>query len=180
MFCNLSKETIMQAKKYCPFCAEPLTSRHLEGRERQFCARCDKILYQNPIPATCLVATAPIDRILLVKRNIPPNLGDWCLPGGYIEMDESPEDGALRELKEETNLTGETLQLLGAIKAHSPIYGSLVMVGYHVSHFKGKLKAGDDAEKALFFKIADLPPVAFRSHRFFIRKVFADVIVSKP
>ncbi len=170
----------MQPKKYCPYCSESLTIRHLEGRERQFCPSCDKILYENPIPATCIVVTPSADQLLLVKRSIPPNLGDWCLPGGYIEMGESPKSGALRELKEETNLEGEIPQLLDAIKAHSPIYGSLVMVGYHVRQYHGELIAGDDAEKAVFFRIADLPPVAFRSHRHFIREVFADVVVTKP
>ena len=170
----------MQLKKYCPYCAESLTIRHLEGRERQFCRRCDKILYENPIPATCLVVTPSADQLLLVKRSIPPNLGDWCLPGGYIEMGESPKSGALRELKEETNLEGEIHQLLGAIQAHSPIYGSLVMVGYHVRQYQGVLKAGDDAEKAAFFAVTDLPPVAFKSHRHFVREVFTDAVVMPP
>ncbi len=170
----------MQPKKYCPYCAEHLTNRHLEGRERQFCPRCDKILYENPIPATCLVVTPSDDQLLLVKRSIPPNLGDWCLPGGYVEMNESPESGALRELKEETHLDGEIHQLLGAIEAHSPIYGSLVMVGYHVRQYQGALKAGDDAEKAAFFDIDDLPPVAFKSHRHFVRQVFPDAEVKAP
>jgi len=171
---------IMKTKIYCPFCAERLTDRYLEGRERRFCPRCDKILYANPIPATCLVVTASTDQILLVKRGIPPNPGDWCLPGGYIEMDESPSNGAVRELKEETGLNGEIHQLLGVIKAHSPIYGSLVMVGYHVCRFQGELKAGDDAEKAAFFAIDDIPPVAFKSHRHFVRQVYADAPVLPP
>ena len=170
----------MREKKYCPYCGEPVISRHLEGRDRQFCPSCDKILYENPIPATCLVVTSPTDQLLLVKRSIPPNRGDWCLPGGYIEMGESPEDGGIRELREETNLEGEIHQLLGAIKAHSSIYGSLVMVGYHICRFQGELKAGDDAEDAAFFHIDDIPPVAFKSHRHFVRQIFADAVVQAP
>ena len=83
-------------------------------------------------------------------------------------MDEEPDASALRELHEETGLTGRIDCLLGAMKGHSDIYGSLLMVGYLVSSFKGRLEPGDDADAAVFFRPDDMPRhVVFRTHRFY-------------
>ena len=49
-------------------------------------------------------------QILLVERGIDPYKGKWAFPGGFIKMDESCEEGALRELKEETGLTGAYIE----------------------------------------------------------------------
>ncbi len=120
------------------------------------------------MPASCLVVRDDEGRILLVKRAVDPQKGGWCLPGGYMEMDEEPDAAALRELHEETGLTGRINRLLGVMKVHSDIYGSLLMIGYLVSSFKGRLAPGDDAEAAIFFKSDDMPQVVFRTHRLFI------------
>lgn len=155
-------------KKFCIYCGAGLVRRYIEDRQRLFCRRCQTIIYENPVPATCVVVSDRPGRILLVKRAVDPKKGHWCLPGGYLEMDEGPARGALRELREETGLKGGDGRLLGAIKAHSDLYGSLVMVGYFIDRFSGRLQAGDDAQAVSFFHLGDMPPVAFRSHRWFI------------
>lgn len=158
----------MLEKKYCHFCGDKLIRKHYEERLRLFCENCSQPIYENPIPATCVVVRDSEGRILLVKRAVDPQKGGWCLPGGYIEMDEEPDESALRELHEETGLTGCIDSLLGAMKGHSDIYGSLLMVGYLVSSFQGRLSPGDDAEAAVFFNPDSMPPVVFRTHRLFI------------
>ena len=160
----------MPEKKYCPYCSAPLTRRELEDRMRLYCRGCQTIIYENPVPATCVVVANPEGEILLVKRAVDPKKGHWCLPGGYLELDEPPTGGALRELREETGLNGTLGRLLGAIQAHSDLYGYLLMVGYWIEVFDGRLVAGDDAQAARFFPLHSLPPVAFRSHRWFIDK----------
>ena len=160
----------MPVKKFCPYCATPLTRRELEDRLRLYCQRCQTIIYENPVPATCVVLGNAQGEVLLVKRAVNPKKGHWCLPGGYLELDETPAEGAMRELHEETGLNGDIGRLLGAIQAHSDLYGFLVMVGYWVDVYDGNLVAGDDAQAARFFPVHALPQVAFRSHRWFIKQ----------
>ena len=103
----------MRKKKYCHYCGTRLTQKLWEGNIRLFCEQCNAPLYENPVPATCLVVIDNKERVLLVKRNVAPKQGFWCLPGGFMELNETPEKAALRELEEETALAGKIGMLLG-------------------------------------------------------------------
>jgi len=136
---------------------------------RLFCTSCNEPLYENPVPVTCLVVIDDQKRILLVKRSAEPKKGFWCLPGGFMELGETPEQGALRELKEETGLIGQIDMLLGVAINSSALYHTVLMMGYLVRNYSGTLIAGDDASEAAYFHLDDLPEIAFKSHRSFIR-----------
>lgn len=136
---------------------------------RNYCSACTLILYENPVPATCVVAVDATDRILLVRRNIEPKTGYWCLPGGFLENGETPEQGALRELKEETDICGRIDMLLGIITNKGALYDTILMIGFLVRNFSGTPSPGDDADKTGWFDIDALPEIAFESHRSFIR-----------
>ncbi len=122
--------------------------------------------YRNPVPATAAVVTDLQDRILLVKRGVPPKVGEWCLPGGYIELDEEAHDSCCRELFEETALTGRDPELIGVYHSESPFYHSVL-----VSAFRFRvddisvLQPGDDSTECCFFPADQMPPLAFHSHR---------------
>jgi ADP-ribose pyrophosphatase YjhB (NUDIX family) len=107
--------------------------------------------------------------VLLVKRSVEPKKGLWCLPGGFMELGETPEQAALRELKEETGLAGRIEMLLGVYANPSVIYHTVLMVGYLVKSYSGTLIAGDDADDAAFFHYDRLPEIAFESHINFMR-----------
>lgn len=141
----------------------------MEGTRRLFCDQCDRPLYENPIPATCLVVLDQAQRTLLVKRSVEPKKGYWCLPGGFVELDESPDNAALRELKEETGLSGQIESLLGVMATPNSEYGTVLMVGYRVKTYTGALLAGDDADDAAYFSRDALPEIAFESHKAFIK-----------
>lgn len=160
-------------KRYCLYCGEPFARKMVEGRLRLFCARCNEPHYENPTPASCLVVIDNQDRLLLVKRSVPPLIGHWCLPGGFIEIDESPETAALRELREETGVTGRIERLLGVTSSFSAQYDSVLIVGYLVTSATGELKPGDDASEVAYFPRDALPEIAFESHRRFIRDYYA-------
>ena len=160
----------MQKKKYCPYCGNLFIEKVLEGHQRLFCEQCREPFYENPTPASCTVVIDDRQRILLVKRSIEPKVGEWCLPGGFMELGEKPDQAALRELKEETGLAGSIDRLLGVTSNHSDAYHTVLMIGYLVKEYSGRLAPGDDASDAAYFNSNHLPPVAFQSHRFFIRQ----------
>ena len=67
------------------------------------CGNCQKISYVNPLPSAVLVQ--PVDEgVLLIQRAIEPGFGKWALPGGFIDMGESWEEAAARELWEEAEI----------------------------------------------------------------------------
>ena len=165
---------IMPEKTNCHFCGSLLIRRFCEGRDRLFCVRCNEPIYENPLPATCIVLVDGGGRLLLVKRSVEPKIGRWCLPGGFIESGESPEKAALRELKEETGLIGRIGSLLGVMTSPSSYYGSILMVGYLVEKYTGNPVAGDDAQDVAFFEQDRLPEIAFDSHKSFVRLYFSD------
>lgn len=159
----------MSVKKFCHFCGTPLIEKSMDGRLRKYCVACQEPLYENPLPATCLVVVGSGDGILLVRRGVEPKIGYWCLPGGFMELDETPEEGALRELREETGLIGRIESLLGVSANPSRLYQAVLMIGFLVKQYEGTLVAGDDATDIAFFDKRNLPEIAFESHVRFIR-----------
>ena len=72
-----------------------------DDRERLTCPDCGWIAYENPKIVVGAVVTDEAGRYLLCRRAIEPRLGYWTLPAGYMELNETPVDGALREAWEE-------------------------------------------------------------------------------
>jgi ADP-ribose pyrophosphatase YjhB (NUDIX family) len=163
----------MVKKRFCHTCGDRLTEKWVEGRNRPFCENCRLPIYENPVPATCLVVADNNDRVILVRRSVEPKKGFWCLPGGFIELGESPDHAALRELEEETGLEGKIERLLGVTHTPSEAYQTILMVGYLVRSFSGTPEAGDDASDIAFFTGDNLPDVAFRSHIKFLRMYYS-------
>jgi 8-oxo-dGTP diphosphatase len=159
----------MQQKSHCHFCGSSLDEIMFEGRLRLFCQECRAPIYENPVPATCVITTSRENRVLLVKRSVDPRLGFWCLPGGFIELGETPESAATRELLEETGLCATGMQLLGATSSSSDQYHTVLLLCYRATGYRGTLEAGDDASAAAFFPTSKLPEIAFDSHQRFIR-----------
>lgn len=163
----------METKSYCPYCGGALAQKYIEGRQRLYCAPCHRPIYENPTPATCVVVINHKEQLLLVQRSVPPKISQWCLPGGFLELGESPEDGALRELAEETGLKGDIEMLLGVRTTPSPQYHSILMISFLIRTHRGRLIPGDDASDAQWFDAGQLPTIAFDSHRHFIKQYYS-------
>lgn len=147
----------MKEYHYCPICATPLQIGFIAGRRRKYCPKCDFVDYRNPLPVAVAVAVKG-KRFLLIKRGSPPRRGTWGSPSGFIESGETPEEACLRELKEETGISGEIARLIGVIgREDKEIYGDMVVVRYLVKIKSGKITPGDEVENAKFFDIAELP-----------------------
>ena len=170
----------MRKLKYCPHCGGRLADKFVEGRTRRFCASCNAPFYENPIPAACIVAVDPRDRVLLVKRSIEPKRGCWCLPGGFMELRETPEEAGLRELREETGIVGKIDTLLGVLSNKGTFYDTILMIGFLVRRFSGTPAAGDDAAAVEWFAREALPEIAFKRHRSFINIYYAAYAHSLP
>jgi 8-oxo-dGTP diphosphatase len=158
-------------KRFCPWCGNRLEKIVHDHRIRLFCAACSKPLYENPLPATAAVVLSADDHLLLVKRGMEPEKGEWCLPGGFVESDETPAQGVIRELQEETGLIGTVEQLIDCVYEVNSLYGPVIIIGYQITSQSGILMAGDDAVAAQYFPLTDLPHVAFASHQAIINKI---------
>lgn len=103
-------------------------------------------------------------KVLLIQRDLPPFEGHWALPGGFVRVDETLEDAALRELREETGLEEVYLEQLCTIgdinrdpreRVVTVAYYALVKLSDH------RVQAATDARQAAWFAIDDLPHLAF-------------------
>jgi len=150
---------------YCPRCGMAMETADVGGRVREVCPTCGFILYRNPVPGAGVLVE--MERgIVLVQRGQPPFVGWWALPAGYIEADESVEQAAVRECKEETGLDVELLELFGVYSFPEGPVQSGIIIFYRARPVGGDLRAGDDAQDVGVFPPDGLPePLAFRTHR---------------
>jgi len=125
--------------------------------------------YNHPRP--CVTVDAVVFRqregqweVLLIQRNNFPFEGEWAFPGGFIEMHETLEEAVVRELEEETSLTGVKLEQLRAFSAidRDPRHRTIGVAFYgFVEEENSAVKGGDDAAQARWFPVTELPRLAF-------------------
>src|SRR5699024_5284256 len=110
--CSLVSAGVSEMR-FCPMCREPLVSCHLGGMERLACSAkgCEFVFWNNPVPVVAAVVEHE-DRIILGRNATWPE-GFFGLISGYLERDESPEEGMLREVNEELGLDGEIVSHIG-------------------------------------------------------------------
>lgn len=90
-------------------------------------------------------------RLLLIRRGHPPFKGKYALPGGFVDVGETVEQAALRELKEETGIEGKIVRLIGVYSdpKRDP-RGHTVSAAFLIKPRSTKVQGGDDAESATF------------------------------
>jgi len=150
---------------FCPRCGHQMTTRELAGRPRQVCPGCGYVHYYNPVPGAGVIVELD-GGVVLVKRRYEPRAGWWCLPAGFLEADESVEEGAVRECREETGLEVALDELFGVYSFPEGMQRSGLVIFYTAHVVGGELRAGDDAQEVQAFALDTLPEnVAFRTHR---------------
>ena len=103
-------------------------------------------------------------RVLLVKRGIPPFENQFAIPGGFVLENESLDEAALRELKEETGVADVYLEQLYSFgKPDRDPRGRVISVSYFalIAADRAPLIAGSDAAEARWWPVAKLPALAF-------------------
>lgn len=123
--------------------------------------------YKYPRPAVtadCVVMTRePDTKVLLIERGGEPYKGCWAFPGGFMDMDETAAQCAVRELQEETGLTVQSVSQIGAYSGvdRDP-RGRTVTVAYLAVVDREMAVTGqDDAARAQWWPVSALPPLAF-------------------
>ncbi|UCB53403.1 MAG: NUDIX hydrolase [Candidatus Zixiibacteriota bacterium] len=165
-------KNIAKTYKYCPRCGAEMTEKIVDHHKRKVCPVCEYVFYHNPVPAAGVVIEED-GKILLVKRKFEPYKGDWCLPAGFMEYDESPERCAVRETKEELGVDVELDGLFGVYSGKDDPRTHAVLVMYWARVTGGKMKPGDDAEEIQFFAKKEIPDnIAFLAHRQIIKEFF--------
>ena len=100
--------------------------------------------------------------VLLIERGVEPYKGRWAFPGGFLRMDESTETGALRELQEETGMEGAYIKQFHTFSDPNRDPRERVLtVAYYALVRMQEVKGGDDAAKAEWFALDEVPSLAF-------------------
>jgi 8-oxo-dGTP diphosphatase len=108
-------------------------------------------------PFACDIILVENGKILLVKRGREPFKGDWAVPGGRIEDNETAEECAIREMKEETGVDVEIIRLTGIYSDPKRDPRGIIVAAFLVRRVGGEVKAGDDADEAKWFELHSLP-----------------------
>ncbi|MGE5139267.1 MAG: NUDIX domain-containing protein [Rudaea sp.] len=164
----------MNVNNYCTRCGHALEQREVEDQHiRPICPNCGWIVYLNPPIAVGVVAADSEGRIVLVRRGENPGRGLWGLPAGFMEIDETTEETAHRECREETGLEVELQELWGVWSYFHALKGtSGVLVLYRAAITGGRAEAGSDSTEVSFFGPDEIPydELAFETHREALRK----------
>lgn len=149
----------MEQKKPCPHCGGEI------------------VMYRNPTPTVDVVILVPGgmpdgDGVILIERLNPPF--GWALPGGFVDVGETCEQAAVREMKEETGLDVILTGLLGVYSdpKRDPRQHTMSVVYTGVARDISELAAGDDAGKAMVFPLGKWPELVFDHDR-----ILADFLV---
>lgn len=147
---------LAETLNYCSRCGGTLRFGTIEGEERQrlWCAACSFIAYVNP---RLVVTTLPITEqgeVLLLRRGIGPGRGQWSQPGGFLEIDETVREGAIRETFEETGLTVEPGEIVGL---YSRPHAAIVVVAFEARITGGELRPNPEALEFGAFRPEAIP-----------------------
>jgi mutator protein MutT len=104
------------------------------------------------------------NKVLLIRRANRPDAGRWAFPGGKIEQSETIRQAALRELKEETGVSGEALRIFTAVDAfdrdeNGDLFQHIILIAVLCRWTDGDVVAGDDAVDAQWVELEELGPL---------------------
>ena len=161
--------------KYCSECGSSVVLRVPEGEHlpRHVCPACQTVHYQNP---KIVVGCVPVDergRILICKRAIEPRHGFWTIPAGFMENNESLEQGAARECYEEALAEVEMGSLLAIVNI---LHAHQVHVFFRARLLNNRYGAGPESLEVKLVEEEEIPwdEVAFASTEYALRVFLAD------
>ncbi len=165
---------MLDVYRFCPTCRANLENSGLH----KFCKNCRTHVYISPTPAVAVVMENESGELLLIKRALNPFKNWWDMPGGFVERGESLEEGAAREIKEETGLTvdKDSLVYLDSYVADyefEEIDYELIVVMFKIDiPSSANVVVADDANAFKFVKKSEIniDEIAFKQQREFLKK----------
>jgi ADP-ribose pyrophosphatase YjhB (NUDIX family) len=156
--------------RFCGRCGASLRLGAIDGetRDRLACAACGHIAYVNP---RLVVTTIPVNdagEIVLLRRGIEPGRGSWAQPGGFLEVDETVTEAAIRETLEETGLLVEPGEIVGL---YSRLEAAVVVVAFEARVVSGEFRLNPEALEIEAFAPERIPwdGIAFKTTHWAIR-----------
>lgn len=161
---------IARSLRFCSACGAPLAvaTPPEDHRERHCCAACGHIAYVNP---RLVVTTLPVNdrgEVMLILRGIEPGYGLWAQPGGFLEIDETVFEAAVRETLEETGLLVQPGELVGI---YSRLEAAVVTLMFEAQVVGGAPRVTPEAIEVRAFAPAEIPweLIAFKTSWWAIR-----------
>lgn len=133
-----------------------------EDRDRLACVDCGHIAYLNPRLVVTTIPVSDAGDVILIRRGFEPGRGLWAQPGGFLEIDETPTEGAIRETLEETGLVvvpGEIVGLYARLEA------AVIVLVYESTVAGGEARSSPEALEVRAFAPHAIPwsEIAFRT-----------------
>jgi ADP-ribose pyrophosphatase YjhB (NUDIX family) len=135
-----------------------------DNQPRMICADCGFVAYENPkVVVGSVVVTG--DQVLMCRRAIEPRRGFWTLPAGYLELGETPQEGAAREAREEAEADIAIDGILGVFSIARIGQVQVIFRARFADPDRPVFKAGPESLEVRLFHWADIPwdEIAFRS-----------------
>jgi ADP-ribose pyrophosphatase YjhB (NUDIX family) len=149
---------------YCSRCGASLRFGSIEGedRHRLACEACGFIAYVNPRLVVTTIPVTDDGRVVLLRRGIEPGLGWWAQPGGFLEVDETVTEGAVRETLEETGLIVNPGEILGL---YSRLEAAVVVLAFEAAVVGGEATTSPEALEVRAFDPDAIPwpGIAFKT-----------------
>ena len=171
--------------RHCSRCGGELRFGPIEGEERDrlACPSCGFVFYVNPRLVVTTLPVTDTGDVMLIRRGIEPGYNRWAQPGGFLEIDETVHEAAIRETLEETGLEVEPGALLGL---YSRVQAAVVVVAYEARIVGGRPLVTRESLETRPFAPDEIPwpDVAFetsvRALRDWVARVRPDLPLPDP
>lgn len=142
--------------QYCTRCASPLAFGAVEGedRHRLSCPSCGFVSYVNPRLVVTTIPVTGAGEVILLRRGIEPGRGWWAQPGGFLEVDETVTEAAIRETLEETGLVVEPGEIIGI---YSRLEAAVVVLALESRVVGGEARLNPEALEIRAFQPGEIP-----------------------
>jgi ADP-ribose pyrophosphatase YjhB (NUDIX family) len=149
---------------HCARCGGALGLAPVEGdpRPRLVCNACGHIAYVNPKLVVTTIPVTDAGEVILLRRGIEPGRGSWAQPGGFLEVDETATEGAVRETEEEIGLLVEPGEIVGL---YARLEAAVIVLAYEARIVGGELRTTPEATEVRAFapEAIPWPEIAFRT-----------------